>query len=65
MATTLYQRLKSIYQNRRGDIMNIVLLSGSTVGSKTRIAMDDLKNELEVINEGHQIALMDLRDLEL
>lgn len=41
--------------------MNIVLLSGSTVGSKTRIAMDDL----EVINEGHQIALMDLRDLEL
>ncbi len=44
---------------------NIVLLSGSTVGSKTRIAMDDLKNELEVINEGHQIALMDLRDLEL
>lgn len=45
--------------------MNIVLLSGSTVGSKTRIAMDDLKNELEVINERHQIALMDLRDLEL
>lgn len=45
--------------------MNIVLLSGSTVGSKTRITMDDLKNELEVINEGHQIALMDLRDLEL
>ncbi|HHQ6734724.1 TPA: NADPH-dependent FMN reductase [Staphylococcus aureus] len=45
--------------------MNIVLLSGSTVGSKTRIAMDDLKNELEVINEGHQIELMDLRDLEL
>lgn len=45
--------------------MNIVLLSGSKVGSKTRIAMDDLKNELEVINEGHQIALMDLRDLEL
>ncbi|WP_312582566.1 NADPH-dependent FMN reductase [Staphylococcus aureus] len=45
--------------------MNIVLLSGSTVGSKTRIAMDDLKNELEVINEGHQIELMDLRELEL
>ena len=35
--------IKSIYQNRRGVIMNIVLLSGSTVGSKTRIAMDDLK----------------------
>ncbi len=45
--------------------MNIVLLSGTTVGSKTRIAMDDLKNELEVINEGHQIELMDLRELEL
>ena len=27
--------------------------------------MDDLKNELEVINEGHQIELMDLRELEL
>ncbi len=44
--------------------MNTVLLSGSTVGSKTRIAMDDLKNELEVI-DGHQIELMDLRELEL
>ena len=44
-------------------MMNIVLLSGSTVGSKTRIAMDYLKNELEVNNEGHQIELMDLRCL--
>ena len=35
--------IKSIYQNRRGVMMNIVLLSGSTVGSKTRIAMDYLK----------------------
>jgi hypothetical protein len=40
--TILYRRLKSIYQNRRGVIMNIVLLSGSTVGSKTRIAMDTI-----------------------
>lgn len=45
--------------------MNIVLLSGSTVGSKTRIAMDYLKSDLEAMNEGHNIELLDLRDLEL
>ncbi len=41
--------------------MNIVLLSGSHIGSKTRIAMDDLKNELEVINEEYQDSLWILR----
>lgn len=33
--------------------MNIVLLLGFVVGFKMRIVMDDLKNELEVINEGY------------
>ncbi|WP_278925979.1 NADPH-dependent FMN reductase [Staphylococcus auricularis] len=45
--------------------MNIVLLSGSPVGSKTRIAMDALKESINKEDDSHEVALLDLRELDL
>lgn len=45
--------------------MNIALLSGSNVGTKTRTAMNYLKEELDNLNEDHQIDLLDLGELSL
>ena len=41
--------------------MNIVLLSGSSVGSKTRTAMDYLQQQLTATTNDH-IELIDLRE---
>lgn len=45
--------------------MNIVLLSGSPVGSKTRIAMDALQESINKEDDSHEVTLLDLRELDL
>ena len=45
--------------------MNIVLLSGSSVGSKTRTAMTYLNQALMNQDDTHHINFIDLKELEL
>ncbi|GEN50313.1 NADPH-dependent FMN reductase [Alkalibacterium pelagium] len=45
--------------------MNITLLSGSTIGSKTRTAMNYTKDIIERNYPEHEVTLLDLADFEL
>ncbi len=45
--------------------MKIVLLSGSNVGSKTRIAMDQVKQTLTEKNPEHEVSLLDLKEYKM
>jgi len=45
--------------------MNIVLLSGSTVGSKTSTAMKYLQSEINQLESEHQVQFFDLKELDL
>ncbi|WP_436855971.1 NADPH-dependent FMN reductase [Staphylococcus caeli] len=45
--------------------MNIVLLSGSTVGSKTSTAMKYLQSEINHLESEHQVQFFDLKNLDL
>lgn len=45
--------------------MKIVLLSGSTVGTKTQTAMTYLYNHLKLTASEHDLTLLDLKDYEL
>lgn len=45
--------------------MKIALLSGSPIGTKTRVAIDRLQEALTEQEENHEITLLDLRDLDI
>ncbi len=45
--------------------MNIVLLSGSVVGSKTRTAMEYVKASFNKNHTGHNVTMLDLADLDI
>lgn len=66
MQRKYYQQLRNTRQkNRRDQSVNIVVLAGSIVGSKTRTAMTYTTNKLKQDYPEAEVTLLDLADYDL